>query len=201
MRRRYCYSKRQDIHEEVRKRQGETNFLFSTWAVTGKNEFEMLGSGSRYQVDATVVNQRKRKRRKDEVKQFPEGYPENLIDQIKECGGEFKAEYVYRIIGYGFNDPRSYWSSYQEMQNGIQPLRKKLDIGHYSTSCDTNQEVMKDRLKFTGRKYPRPVIGEGYTAPCCGPILKAKTNTHVHWWIFKDSEPWKHFKEMSEINE
>ncbi len=51
---RYWYSNRQDIQEEVSKRKGETGFELTTRAVTGKNEYGMLGPGSQYQVDATV---------------------------------------------------------------------------------------------------------------------------------------------------
>ena len=53
---RYWYSKRQDIHEEVSKRKGETGFALTARAATGKNEFGMLGPGSQYQVDATVAD-------------------------------------------------------------------------------------------------------------------------------------------------
>lgn len=51
---RYWYSKQQDIREEVSKRKGETGFELTARAVTGKNEYGMLGPGSQYQVDATV---------------------------------------------------------------------------------------------------------------------------------------------------
>ncbi len=51
---RYWYNKQQDIREEVSKRKGETGFELTARAVTGKNEFGMLGPGSQYQVDATV---------------------------------------------------------------------------------------------------------------------------------------------------
>ena len=51
---RYWYSKRQDIQEEVSKRKGKTGYELTARAVTGKNEFGMLGPGSQYQVDATV---------------------------------------------------------------------------------------------------------------------------------------------------
>ena len=51
---RYWYSKQKNIQEEVSKRKGETGFELTARAVTGKNEYGMLGPGSQYQIDATI---------------------------------------------------------------------------------------------------------------------------------------------------
>ena len=53
---RYWYSKTRDIREEVSRRKGETAFELTSRAVTGKNDFGMMGPGSQYQVDATVAD-------------------------------------------------------------------------------------------------------------------------------------------------
>ncbi len=53
---RYWYSKSRDLKEEVEKRKGETAFELKHRAVTGRNDFGMMGPGSQYQVDATVAD-------------------------------------------------------------------------------------------------------------------------------------------------
>ena len=53
---RYWYNQSKNLQEEVTKRQGETGFELTARAVTGKNDFGMLGPGSQYQVDATVAD-------------------------------------------------------------------------------------------------------------------------------------------------
>ena len=53
---RYWYSKTRDLKREVEKRNGETGFELTSRAVTGRNDFGMMGPGSQYQVDATVAD-------------------------------------------------------------------------------------------------------------------------------------------------
>lgn len=53
---RYWYSKNRNLKEEVEKRKGETGFQLTGRAVTGKNDFGMMGPGSQYQVDATIAD-------------------------------------------------------------------------------------------------------------------------------------------------
>lgn len=53
---RYWYSKTRDLKAEVEKRKGETGFELTARAMTGKNDYGMMGPGSQYQVDATVAD-------------------------------------------------------------------------------------------------------------------------------------------------
>lgn len=53
---RYWYTRNRDLKEEAEKRKGETGFQLTGRAVTGKNDFGMMGPGSQYQVDATVAD-------------------------------------------------------------------------------------------------------------------------------------------------
>lgn len=51
---RYWYESRRDIKEEVTSRKGETGYELTSRAITGKNDFGLMGPGAQYQVDATV---------------------------------------------------------------------------------------------------------------------------------------------------
>jgi len=53
---RYWYRRHYDVKEVETKRKGETGFELNSRAITGKNDFGMLGPGSQYQVDATVAD-------------------------------------------------------------------------------------------------------------------------------------------------
>ena len=53
---RYWYRRHFDVKEVETKRKGETGFELNSRAITGKNDFGMLGPGSQYQVDATVAD-------------------------------------------------------------------------------------------------------------------------------------------------
>lgn len=52
----YWYSKAKDLREEETRRKGETGFELAGRAVTGKNDYGMMGPGSQFQVDATVAD-------------------------------------------------------------------------------------------------------------------------------------------------
>ena len=53
---RYWYSKNRNLKEEAEKRKGEKGFELTGRAITGKNDFGMMGPGSQYQVDATIAD-------------------------------------------------------------------------------------------------------------------------------------------------
>ena len=53
---RYWYSKTRNVRTEGVARKGETGYELTSRAITGKNEYGMMGPGSQYQVDATVAD-------------------------------------------------------------------------------------------------------------------------------------------------
>ena len=51
---RYWYRKNRDQKKEVSKRTGEAKFELTGRAITGRSDYQMMGPGAKYQIDATV---------------------------------------------------------------------------------------------------------------------------------------------------
>ena len=51
---RYWYKKNRDEELEIRKRKGDAKFELTGRAITGKSDYQLMGPGAKYQIDATV---------------------------------------------------------------------------------------------------------------------------------------------------
>ena len=51
---RYWYKKNQNIKTEIQKRKGDAKFELTGRAITGRSDYQLMGPGAKYQIDATV---------------------------------------------------------------------------------------------------------------------------------------------------
>ncbi len=138
------------------------------------------------------------------MQRYPESFPENFETDIlpKEAKQENKS--VYRIIKYGTINRDSFISTYEEMQRGLIPHKKRIDLnnpGIYSTSCNMDYSEAEYALNIFMRHHPKAFIAKGETEKTCGPSQltserENRDDTHVDWWIFEKSEPHLYFKEV-----
>lgn len=136
------------------------------------------------------------------MSKYPDCFPENFELEIlpKEAKEENRA--VYRIIKYGSINRDSFLSTYEEIQAGLMPPRKIINLndpGIYSTSTFIEYSEAQYILSLIMRHEPKAFIAEGETEGACGPSQltserNQKATTHVDWWIYKDSQPQKYFK-------
>ena len=138
------------------------------------------------------------------MSEFPSCFPDNFVTDIlpKEARKENKE--VYRVIKSGIINRESFLSTYEEIDKGLIPPKKRMecnDPGIYSTSCNIEYSEAEYVLKLFMRHYPKPFIAEGITESTCGPCQltserKQDNTTHVDWWIYKDARPEGYFKEV-----
>lgn len=140
------------------------------------------------------------------MKKYPECFPENFESEILPNEAKEKNIPVYRVIKYGEINRNSFISTYEEIQRGLIPRRKKMNLsdpGIYSTSCNIEYSEAKYALDMFMRHYPQPFIAKGETEKTCGPCQvtaerEKRTDTHVDWWIYEAAEPQVYFKEVNE---
>lgn len=141
------------------------------------------------------------------MKRYPECFPENFETDIlpKEARKDNKA--VYRVMKYGKIDREGFISTYEEIARGLIPPKKKLDLndpGTYSTSCNIEYAEAEYALSVFMRHHPKPIIARGETEGECGPSQLTsereteRSDTHVDWWIYEESEPQAFFSEVKE---
>lgn len=75
------------------------------------------------------------------------------------------------------------------------------DSGIYSTSCNIDYTEAEYALDMFMRHTPRAFIAEGETVGECGPCQltserEKRTDTHVDWWVYEESEPQAYFSEV-----
>ena len=137
---------------------------------------------------------------------FPEGYPTDLLDKILNSCGSFYAYRAYRAADYGLNDPRSFWSTYQEKAHSPAPKiplnkkRKKPGLNEYSTSFFLTIDKPKEHHDHTMREFSPAVIIRGITCPALGPTRLKEETGHVDWWLYEGAKPNMFFSEV-EVND
>ncbi len=139
------------------------------------------------------------------MKKYPECFPENFETEIlpKEAKEENKP--VYRVIKYGAVNRESFISTYEEIQRGLIPPKKRMNLndpGIYSTSCNMEFSEAEYVLNLFMRHHPKAFIAKGETEKTCGPCQltserEERTDTHVDWWIYNESSPQIYFKEVN----
>lgn len=144
------------------------------------------------------------------MKKYPDCFPDNFEEDILPKGAKCENKSVYRIIKYGKIDRDAFISTYEEVQRGFRPMPKRgMDLnnpGTYSTSCNIEYSEAEYMLKVFMRHYPKPFIAKGNTNVECGPCQltserEERDDTHVDWWIYKDSNPQDYFEEVHQNEE
>lgn len=139
------------------------------------------------------------------MSKYPECFPENFENEILPKEAKQENKKVYRIIKYGAINRDSFISTYEEIQKGLIPPRRKLNLadpGTYSTSCNIEYSEADYLLNVFMRHHPKVFIASGETEASCGPCQltserESREDTHVDWWIYGKAEPQKFFKEVN----
>lgn len=138
------------------------------------------------------------------MRKYPKCFPENFETEILPKGAKEENKAVYRVIKYGMINRDSFIGTYEEIQRGLIPPKKSIDLndpGIYSTSCNIDYSEAEYALNMFMRHHPKAFIAKGETEKTCGPCQltserEARKDTHVDWWIFEESEPQAYFKEV-----
>ena len=139
------------------------------------------------------------------MKKYPECFPENFETDILPKDAKKENKSVYRVIKFGTIDRNGFIGTYEEIQRGLIPPKKRMNLddpGLYSTSCNMKYSEAEYVLNMFMRHYPKPFIAKGETEGSCGPCQltserEKRSDTHVDWWIYEDTEPQIYFSEVS----
>lgn len=140
------------------------------------------------------------------MKKYPKCFPRNFKTEILPKGAKEEDKDVYRVIKYGKINRDSFISTYEEIQRGLIPPKKRMNLndpGIYSTSCNIDYSEAEYVSKLFMRHHPKVFIAKGKTEKTCGPCQLTSEreewkDTHIDWWIYEESEPQKYFKEVTE---
>lgn len=143
------------------------------------------------------------------MKEYPDCFPQNFASEILPKQAKEENKSVYRVIKFGEIDENSFISTYEEIQRKLIPPKKHLDLnnpGIYSTSCNMEYSEARNMLDIFMRHYPKPFIAKGETEKTCGPSQltserEARKDTHVDWWIYKNTNPEDYFKKVENDEE
>lgn len=134
------------------------------------------------------------------VKKFP-SYFNNF--EMPKWAREQELE-VYRACATGKVDRESFLNSYEENGNKINQGGKADDPQEYSLSSYTKFRDVKRFMTMTSSYGVPFVIAKGVTNPQYGICLETKEwkrylnekykGSHVDWWLYEDSEPFKGFE-------
>lgn len=75
----------------------------------------------------------------ERTKRYPECFPGNFETEILPKGAKEESRPVYRVMKSGTIDREGFISTYEEIQRGLIPPKKKLRWNKpeiYSTSCN-----------------------------------------------------------------
>ncbi len=142
------------------------------------------------------------------MSRFPDCFPPDFEENILPKDAENTAYRGYRLAKYGTDDPRSYWSYFEEMKEEGRLDRldddKLRDAGIYGTSLFDSLDYMQYMRRLVFRRPEAPIV-VGSTEPVCGPVeigIEKKRNRiqyrHINWWIYKDATPWTYFQEVGD---
>ena len=137
------------------------------------------------------------------MSKFPNCFPENFETEILPREAKEENRLVYRIIKYGTINRDSFISTYEEIQRGLIPPKKRMNLqdpGLFSTSCNIDYSEAEYVLSLIMRHQPKAFIAKGETEGSCGPCQltserEKTTSTHIDWWIYDDSSPQLYFEE------
>lgn len=136
---------------------------------------------------------------------YPDCFPQNFESDIlpKEAKEQFLE--VYHILLFGNLDEINFLSTYEIDLRKLTKRSRPLDMndpGTYSTSCFIDKEDADYYLELLGKHHPKAKLAKGITEPSCGlsQITKErkpeKLDSHVDWWLYKDTNANQYFKEV-----
>lgn len=138
------------------------------------------------------------------MKKYPKCFPTNFETDILPVGAKNENKAVYRVIKSGIINRDSFIGTYEEIQKGLIPPKKRMDLNDpslYSTSCNMDYADAAYALNVFMRHHPKAVIARGKTEKTCGPCQltserEKREDTHVDWWIYEETEPQRYFREV-----
>lgn len=138
------------------------------------------------------------------MKKYPECFPKDFEAKILPKEAKVENKPVYRVIKYGTIDRESFIGTYEEIQRGLIPPKKRMNLknpGTYSTSCNIDYSDAEYALNIFMRHHPKAFIAEGVTEGDCGPCQlsserEERCDSHVDWWVYEESEPQAYFEEV-----
>lgn len=122
-----------------------------------------------------------------------------IVKFPSDCLHNFKKIKGYRMVTKKENEAtineEDFLSQIELLQRGknIRPIPDKNDIGNYSCSLFYDLDQLKIIMKLP-RKNKK--IIQGYIHDSKGTIQTNKSNTHIHWWIYAQSNPHEDFEVM-----
>lgn len=135
---------------------------------------------------------------------FPEAFPNNFETDILPKNITPLTLQVYRVCTSGIIDRSAFLSTYESVQQGLQPKPPEWDLtapGTYSTSCDENEKSIKKVLSCLKRYNPPAFIMVGEASCMLGPVQRTRERvggktSHIDWWIYRDANPSDYFKKI-----
>ena len=120
------------------------------------------------------------------MSKFPNCFPENFETEILPREAKEENRLVYRIIKYGTINRDSFISTYEEIQRGLIPPKKRMNLqdpGLFSTSCNIDYSEAEYVLNLIMRHQPKAFIAKGETEGSCGPCQltseRKKQQAHI----------------------
>lgn len=148
-----------------------------------------------------------------QIKLFPDYFTSTIVQELKDNGGCENNFSVYRVDKYGNNDKTAFYNYYEEVIHGLKTVRNKekalekylSNIDSLSVSCDMDCERVKYYFNITLKdQFPERKLLYGITSSSEGLSRITKewkdnykgSSGHIDWWLYKDAEPNKFFKEV-----
>ncbi len=142
---------------------------------------------------------------KDDKKLFPE-YFSNF--DMPLCAKE-QVLIVYRACSTGKIEKKSFLNTYEEKGGCLLPAQVK-NPSSYSLSTYMKVKDVRRFCSLSSKFSPPFLLAKGSTYPKYGicattreieienniPKNERKRSSHVDWWLYKNSTPWKDFKEV-----
>lgn len=144
------------------------------------------------------------------MKIFPDYYTDKVCSEIQKHGRDEEI-LVYRVGKYGKNDTTAFLNYYDEVMLGLKTVRNKEQflekcknsIDQLSVSCYEDMNDILDYYKITLKDtHPKRILLRGVTMRECGMCGRTRerkekcTDSHVDWWLYRDTAPYKYFEEV-----
>lgn len=111
---------------------------------------------------------------------------------------------VYRACRSGKCDADSFLPSFEEAGYKLNPLADPKDPSQYSLSTYEKPNHIKRFASMTSELKVPYTIAKGVTAPQYGVSQrtcerKARSQSHVDWWLYKDATPYEVFEVLPDF--
>lgn len=134
------------------------------------------------------------------TRKFPDCFPPNFEKMLPYGACEYEIN-VYRVCRLGIIDKKAFLSNYElylQEEYELRDIKDLADVGIYSTSCYEKKGEINNFLKCIRKYHDRPIVAKGTTKSICGITQRTrertgKKNSHVDWWLYKNSNPEKFF--------